>query len=124
MEGRGVGSVMMVCLVLGLLVGQSTASFQKCYAGCFILCVAIPPNPVFSCAIKCLNECIIPSSTLESGKDTQYFCKLGCATSLCTDLSSKENPGMSSRSLSLSLVNKKLEAVWIPVQRHAPRRTN
>ncbi|KAK6284583.1 hypothetical protein POUND7_003535 [Theobroma cacao] len=93
MEGRGVGSVMMVCLVLGLLVGQSTASFQKCYAGCFILCVVIPPNPVFSCAIKCLNECIIPSSTLESGKDTQYFCKLGCATSLCTDLSSKENPG-------------------------------
>ncbi|EOY26334.1 hypothetical protein QQP08_020329 [Theobroma cacao] len=93
MEGRGVGSVLMVYLVLGLLVGQSTASFQTCYMGCFIWCVITPNNTVFSCSVKCLKDCIIPSFSFPSGKDTQYFCKLGCATSLCTDLSSKENPG-------------------------------
>ncbi|XWS20339.1 hypothetical protein CRYUN_Cryun31cG0092900 [Craigia yunnanensis] len=91
MEGRG---VLMVCLVLGVLVGQSTASFQSCYMGCFVLCVITPQKTVFSCSVKCLKDCIIPSSTdLASLKDTQYFCKLGCATSLCANLSSKESPG-------------------------------
>ncbi|XVF86574.1 hypothetical protein PTKIN_Ptkin18bG0052900 [Pterospermum kingtungense] len=91
MEGRG---LLIVCLVLGVVVGQSAASFQSCYMGCFVLCVLIPQNTVFACSVKCLKDCIIPSFTdLSTLKDTQYFCKLGCATSLCTDLSSKDNPG-------------------------------
>ncbi|XVE52121.1 hypothetical protein DITRI_Ditri02bG0096800 [Diplodiscus trichospermus] len=94
MERRG---VLMVCLVLGAIVGQSTASFQSCYMGCFVLCVIIPQNTVFSCSVKCLKDCIVPNPSsigLASVQDmTQYFCKLGCATSLCTNLSTKENPG-------------------------------
>ncbi|XP_022721105.1 thionin-like protein 2 [Durio zibethinus] len=91
------GVLMMVCLASGILVGQSTASFQSCYMGCFVLCVITTENTVFSCSVKCLKDCIIPSSTDLASlnkDDTQYFCKLGCAVSLCANLSSKENPGV------------------------------
>ncbi|EOY26260.1 PREDICTED: thionin-like protein 2 [Theobroma cacao] len=88
MGGRG---VLMVCLVLGLLMGHSHSdtSFQICYCGCFVSCVITPGNNAFSCAINCLQECIFRNYLVE---DTQYFCKLGCSTSKCTSLSSKENP--------------------------------
>lgn len=89
-----VRAMLLVCLVMGVLVGQSTASFQSCYVGCFVLCVIIPTNTVFSCSVNCLKNCIIPTSTeLSSLKKPQCFCKLGCAISLCANLSSKYNPG-------------------------------
>ncbi|OMO66809.1 hypothetical protein COLO4_30353 [Corchorus olitorius] len=55
----------------------------------------MPQNSAFSCGVNCLKSCIVPTSTLTSlrDKDTQYFCKLGCATSLCTHFSTKDNPG-------------------------------
>ncbi|KAK6267996.1 hypothetical protein QUC31_012156 [Theobroma cacao] len=94
MEKRGVSAVLMVCLVLGTLVGQSTAQGTiLCYAACFIPCMADPTTTTFYCAAKCLKDCILPKSTVGGIKDTQYFCKLGCATALCTNISTKEDPG-------------------------------
>ncbi|KAK6264033.1 hypothetical protein SCA6_019467 [Theobroma cacao] len=95
MEKRGVSAVLMVCLVLGILVGQSTAQGTNvlCYAACFIPCMADPNTTTFYCTIKCLKNCILPKSTVGGIKDTQYFCKLGCATALCTNISTKEDPG-------------------------------
>lgn len=84
----------MVYLMTGLLVGQSQAAFKECYETCFIICYITPGTTLGSCAAKCLKDCIFPPKlhTL-SLQDTEYFCKLGCATSLCTNLSSKDNPG-------------------------------
>ncbi|KAL3721038.1 hypothetical protein ACJRO7_005801 [Eucalyptus globulus] len=70
--------VFILCLGLGLFLGQATADaeFLGCYARCFVIC--------------CLNHCIHPLS--EFSNDPQYFCKLGCAFSSCSNLSSKDNP--------------------------------
>ncbi|KAK6284582.1 hypothetical protein POUND7_003534 [Theobroma cacao] len=47
----------MVCLVLGILVGQSTAQGTTilCYAACFIPCMADPSTTTFYCTTKCLK---------------------------------------------------------------------
>ncbi|XP_022724807.1 thionin-like protein 2 [Durio zibethinus] len=93
MGERGIGSVLMVCLVLGVLIGQSTASFPSCYKDCFVLCVATPGNSPLICALKCVKNCILHTSPFGNLQDTQYFCKLGCSTTMCTSLSSKQDPG-------------------------------
>ncbi|XWS20334.1 hypothetical protein CRYUN_Cryun31cG0092400 [Craigia yunnanensis] len=95
MEKRGVSSVLMVCLVLGILVGQSTAQVVQdviCYGGCFVQCMFRSGTTAGSCALECLSKCILPKSTVGTIKDTQSFCKLGCATALCSNISTKENP--------------------------------
>ncbi|KAI6671936.1 hypothetical protein NL676_006821 [Syzygium grande] len=86
-----VKSVFVVCLVLGLFLGQSRAKFEGCYVKCFIPCVITPGKSLTSCAFKCLKDCLLPPS--DSLMDTQYFCTLGCASSSCINLSSKDNPG-------------------------------
>ncbi|XP_044486001.1 thionin-like protein 2 [Mangifera indica] len=97
MERSKVGCVLMICLVMGILVGdsvgQSIETFKQCYAFCFITCVFTPGNGITTCATKCIKDCLIPhpSDSLKL-KDPQYFCKLGCATALCTSFSSKDNP--------------------------------
>ncbi|XP_031255774.1 thionin-like protein 2 [Pistacia vera] len=99
MERSKIGCVLMICLVMGILVGdsagQSIETFKRCYAICFITCVLTPGNGMSTstCATKCIIDCLIPhpSDSLKL-KDPQYFCKLGCATSLCTNFSSKEEP--------------------------------
>ncbi|KAK9282363.1 hypothetical protein L1049_005280 [Liquidambar formosana] len=93
MERGSVRRLVMVGLVLGMLVGQSTASFMECYTPCFILCVIVPNHTAFSCALECLKNCIIPNPPSTIHTDTHSFCKLGCASSLCTNLSTKQNPG-------------------------------
>ncbi|GAV72669.1 LOW QUALITY PROTEIN: hypothetical protein CFOL_v3_16157, partial [Cephalotus follicularis] len=91
MEEKSVKSLLMVCLVLSLLLGQSTASFKKCYRK-FVDCVMNVDASLLLCAAKCVKDCIFhfPSAIPSS---PQNYCKLGCATSLCTHLSTKEDPG-------------------------------
>uniref|UniRef100_A0A5B7C7R7 Thionin-like protein 2 n=1 Tax=Davidia involucrata TaxID=16924 RepID=A0A5B7C7R7_DAVIN len=94
MEGGNLRSAVMIVLVLGLFVGQSTASFKKCYAKCFLFCMINIPPTVLPCAVKCLKDCIIPKPTHHlTQENTHYFCKLGCASSLCTNISTIQNPG-------------------------------
>lgn len=91
-KSRVHSNLLIVCLALGLLVGQSTASFQACYENCFVSCVIGGKN-VAKCAAKCLPDCILPASLVPNLNDAQVVCKLGCASSLCTNFSTKENPG-------------------------------
>ena len=94
MERGSIRALVMVGLVMGMLVGQSTASFKDCYTKCFIFCIITPNNTAFSCSLECLKDCVIPSHPLDiETADTTYFCKLGCASTLCTNLSTKKNPG-------------------------------
>ncbi|KAB2623876.1 thionin-like protein 2 [Pyrus ussuriensis x Pyrus communis] len=98
MDKKGLRPVPVAYLVLGMLMlaGQSSASFKSCYESCFILCVITPNHSVSYCSFQCLKDCIIPSrSPLDHSnihKDNVYFCKLGCASSLCSNLSTKQNP--------------------------------
>lgn len=99
MDNKGVRSLAIITylMVFGMLLGQSTASFKSCYESCFLLCVITPHHSVGSCSFKCLKDCIIPTS-YSTNTDNQYFCKLGCASSLCSSFSTKQNPGNSIRS--------------------------
>ncbi|KAL5756218.1 hypothetical protein ACOSP7_020641 [Xanthoceras sorbifolium] len=91
MEKRGVQSLLMVFMILGLLVGQSAASLQTCYPICLVPCMIIEKN-LLKCAGKCLKKCIFKPSSMDSQKEIHYFCKLGCATTVCTNISTKEDP--------------------------------
>ena len=96
-------SLLLLCFVMGVLVKESTASFKSCYQGCFILCIITPNQSAISCPFKCLIDCIKPSFPIDfTHRDNDYFCKLGCASSLCTNFSTKEFPSII---LSLSLPN-------------------
>ncbi|KAK2651372.1 hypothetical protein Ddye_011228 [Dipteronia dyeriana] len=77
-----------------LLVGQS-ASLATCYALCFVPCV-IAEGSAAKCALICVRKCLVKPSSIDLQKDTHhsYFCKVGCATSLCTNLSTKEDPAV------------------------------
>ncbi|KAK2651369.1 hypothetical protein Ddye_011225 [Dipteronia dyeriana] len=92
MEKRGGESLFVVFVILGLLVGQSVADFNSCYKNCFRVCVFFG-GFVVQCAAKCLNECTFDTYSSQTLKHTDDFCKLGCATSLCTNLSTKLDPG-------------------------------
>uniref|UniRef100_A0A5B7BAM4 Putative thionin-like protein 2 n=1 Tax=Davidia involucrata TaxID=16924 RepID=A0A5B7BAM4_DAVIN len=93
MQGGKLRALVVVVLVFGMLVGQSsTASFKDCYVGCFIFCMIKPSNSAFYCSTQCLKDCIIPKSPQDIREDTHDSCKLGCASSLCTNISTKQNP--------------------------------
>ena len=91
MEARSVNSLLVVCLVLGMVLGQSTASFKDCYVGCVGICAIQPPHNIFKCGLTCFKQCIKPSSAINIQTNTHYYCKLGCATSMCANISTKEN---------------------------------
>lgn len=99
-QNKGALVLVLVCLVFGSMVGHSTASFKKCYGICFLKCMLIPPFSPFFCAPMCLKDCIFHKNLDNFQTDVSEFCKLGCATSLCTKISTKENP---SKSLALLL---------------------
>ncbi|KAJ4718175.1 Thionin-like protein [Melia azedarach] len=88
--------LLMASLVLGLLVGQSIAS---CHSDCSAKCSSHPSENFKKCVDDCLKTC-------NPGNDAQYFCKLGCASSLCAKLSTKENHPAAEEELSAeSLAN-------------------
>ncbi|PQP98947.1 hypothetical protein Pyn_12539 [Prunus yedoensis var. nudiflora] len=56
MEAKQVRCAVLVCLVLGLVLGQSTAQlFQLCYGACFGICIVKEHNPL-KCGIRCLKN--------------------------------------------------------------------
>ncbi|XP_023000407.1 thionin-like protein 2 [Cucurbita maxima] len=93
-KARKMKSVVVICFILSLVAGRSTASFGKCYAKCFIVCAITPGVPIGTCGGKCLADCLFLASAPRdlNHLDTHYFCKLGCATSLCTKFSTKTDP--------------------------------
>ncbi|VVA37751.1 PREDICTED: thionin [Prunus dulcis] len=79
MDKKELRSLAVAYLVLGMmLVGQSTASFESCYGSCFILYCIIPTPPLGQSNIQNHNQ--------------YNFCKLGCASTLCSNFSTKQNP--------------------------------
>ncbi|XP_050231605.1 thionin-like protein 2 [Mercurialis annua] len=82
-------SFMVVLMVVGLVIGQSHANFAECYSKCYMTCIVSPGGTIESCVNKCLSSCTPTSNLLVDYKyQTLSFCKLGCATSMCINLSS------------------------------------
>lgn len=95
MENR-VMCLVMGYLVLGFLVAQSSAVDNPgCYGNCVDKCKK--SKGLFglaACGVICIAECAFDSPSLHSvPKNNNYFCKHGCASSLCTSLLDQENPG-------------------------------
>ncbi|CAM8898452.1 unnamed protein product [Rhodiola kirilowii] len=70
---------------------------MNCYASCFFLCYITPGHTTSYCSLDCLKDCIIPKFTPDavsrhSKTDTHQFCKLGCASVMCSNISTKKNP--------------------------------
>ncbi|XAR50617.1 hypothetical protein NMG60_11004984 [Bertholletia excelsa] len=73
-------------------IGQAPATtFKECYAACFILCIIVPPHSAFNCSLDCLRDCLIPKTPQGLHADNTRFCQLGCASSLCANISTKQN---------------------------------
>jgi len=87
MEARRIGSLYVVFLVVVLLAGQCTASFDDCYKGCFLSCAISPDNAVFTCAVRCLKDCIFNFAS-----PNHHSCSMGCASSSCSHISARDNP--------------------------------
>ncbi|KAK4590569.1 hypothetical protein RGQ29_020934 [Quercus rubra] len=65
-----------------------TASLKKCYRNCFSLCIVTPDSSAILCPMKCFRHCTVSSFPIDfTHRDNVYFCKLGCAMSLCTNIS-------------------------------------
>ena len=90
---------------MGVAGKYSTASLKKCYRNCFSLCIVTPDSSAILCPMKCFRHCTVSSFPIDfTHRDNVYFCKLGCAMSLCTNISTILFPSIIlSLSLSLSL---------------------
>ncbi|OVA01597.1 hypothetical protein BVC80_9073g28 [Macleaya cordata] len=77
MEGKSVKPIgvmlMITVLVLGMFVGQTTAS-AGCYAKCYLSCV-LKRGPI-TCAIDCAEQCKKSPTTSDIDLH-QYYCNIG-----------------------------------------------
>lgn len=96
-----------VLMAFGMFIGKSNASistFRDCYSKCFVFCLIEPSQNLCTCTSRCLKECIFSSDPGNSSSiittsnndvaDSKNlnFCKLGCAFSTCSALSTKHQP--------------------------------
>lgn len=97
---------MMIVVVMGNLLVQINAEcshFKDCYSGCLVVCKSHTKFPKsILCPLTCLMTCLVPTLPSPSPSsdmvltnkidNTDYFCKLGCATHHCVSPSSLQNP--------------------------------
>ncbi|CAB4313835.1 unnamed protein product [Prunus armeniaca] len=72
MESKMLRSAVVVCFLLGLLIGQSQATFQECYAGCMLICF-IKQHKI-GCFAKCLKSCFVIPTDIQA--KPEHYCKL------------------------------------------------
>ncbi|XP_060191122.1 thionin-like protein 2 [Lycium barbarum] len=109
MELKKLRAFVLVLVAFGVFIGQSRASitsFRDCYSKCFVFCLIEPSQNLCTCTSRCLKECIFNtdpgnSTSIASSKNdisrqpdskNLNFCKLGCAFSTCSALSTKHQP--------------------------------
>ncbi|ESQ35562.1 hypothetical protein EUTSA_v10009942mg, partial [Eutrema salsugineum] len=97
---------MMIVMVMGNLMVQAEAKsshFKGCYSDCLGVCKSHTAYPKSRwCPFTCLMTCLVPtlpSPSPSSDNDltkeidnTDYLCKLGCATHHCVSHTSLQNP--------------------------------
>lgn len=109
MEGGKFRSLVVVMAVAAALlaVGQAdTGSFKDCYIKCYVFCIIEPSQTLCSCTTQCFKNCILPGDSpsvtvqrkvdhVSDASQNHAFCKLGCASSLCSNISTSKNPSKS-----------------------------
>lgn len=99
---------MMILMIMGNLLDQTEAQsshFKGCYSDCLVVCKSHTNFPKsLLCPFTCLMTCLVPTLPSPSPSpssdmvltnkidNTDYFCKLGCATYHCVSPSSLRNP--------------------------------
>ncbi|KAL6334136.1 hypothetical protein AAG906_004567 [Vitis piasezkii] len=79
---RGVRRVgIMAMVVMVVFAGHATASWESCYGPCFLKCM-VNSKKLFSCAFKCLKQCVFRPAS-----NPLYYCSLGCSMNECAELS-------------------------------------
>ncbi|OUZ99718.1 hypothetical protein BVC80_9063g89 [Macleaya cordata] len=90
MEGKSVRERMnvvmvIVVLLMGMFIGQSSASFKKCYDKCMYQCNIEHWGPdVLICPAKCTAKCIFKEAP---SNDLHRYCTMGCTSSARTNFS-------------------------------------
>ncbi|KAJ7969647.1 thionin-like protein 2 [Quillaja saponaria] len=95
MEGKTTRSIMIFTLFLVVLAGQFAAGdFLPCYPGCLVQC-ALTGTPWFVCPVTCAASCLINQATILGTSHTNaHFCKIGCAVTKCSKLSTEGDPAV------------------------------
>ncbi|KAL3840911.1 hypothetical protein ACJIZ3_025502 [Penstemon smallii] len=74
----------------------AAASFKDCYTKCFVYCMIEPTETLCSCTTHCFKDCIFQGILFQQdadhSSDNLGFCKLGCAFSMCSGISTKHKP--------------------------------
>ncbi|XP_023632594.1 thionin-like protein 2 [Capsella rubella] len=89
--------VVFMMLVMGnILIETEAIAFKECYTPCVVACGSVAHGITKAmCPFTCLKECIHskPSSVanLKETDHTDFFCKLGCATTRCLSSASIED---------------------------------
>ncbi|KAM0937465.1 putative thionin [Dioscorea sansibarensis] len=98
MEGKGVkvplSVVVMVVLILGLNLAQTHVEAKSCCPttaarNCYDVCRLASQE---ACAKLC-GCIIVPGTTCPPNYPKLHFCELGCASSMCSTISTLENSG-------------------------------
>ncbi|KAG6665305.1 hypothetical protein I3843_02G129900 [Carya illinoinensis] len=89
-------AIVVVCLMLGMVVKDSTAYDKQKYESCFSLCCLDSFQPAFSCSLKCLKKAMKPivneNELGNHAKERYNACRLRCAEQQCSKISTRGNP--------------------------------
>lgn len=90
--------VVMMLVMGNILIETEAITFKECYTGCVVVCATSAKGlKKLICPFSCLKECIHPKLSseeiLKEIDQTDYFCKLGCATDRCVSSSSVDDKG-------------------------------
>nr|XP_043616390.1 thionin-like protein 2 [Erigeron canadensis] len=99
-------TMMITMMVVGMktIVAQNATTptpipFTSCYSRCFFFCMIEPQN-MCTCTSTCLKKCLDTPAATPMAMDEHTlnlgYCKLGCATSLCSNISQLNNPNVQS----------------------------
>lgn len=101
--------IVVMLLLAFVQDSHSTESFKDCYIKCYVFCVIEPSQTLCTCTTRCFKNCLLPSifstattqsrhhsddssSTSHHHNQNIAFCKLGCASTSCSALSTINNP--------------------------------
>ncbi|KAF5453169.1 hypothetical protein F2P56_028094 [Juglans regia] len=89
-------AIVVISLMLGMVVKDSTAYDKQKYESCFSLCCLDSYQPPFSCSFKCLKKGMKPAFVrFESGNESAkriVNCRIRCAESKCSKISTQKHP--------------------------------
>ncbi|KAF3495135.1 hypothetical protein DY000_02057803 [Brassica cretica] len=99
MDSKRMAMLVVMMLVMGNILFEAEGmAFTDCYKGCFVMCAASSSGfKKLLCPFSCIKACKQPTPSSEANLNeidqTDYFCKLGCATDRCASSSSIHDKG-------------------------------